>query len=104
MKITKFDSNHKINNVVRNAWRAIYNDYEVNSIWEAYKSPSMYKIRAWEWCQTDCRENDGHGLCITAWNTSKFTAAYFCYHHETAKQCLVVHTADNVYWCYVDEL
>lgn len=104
MRTTEFESNHKINVCVKNAYRAIVNGYAVDSIWKAYKRPSHYKINAWEWCRADCRENGGIGLCVTSWYTSKFTCAYFCKHHNTGKQCLVVHTADNVYWCFVSEL
>lgn len=104
MKTTQRENNHKINNCVRNAYRAIISDYAVNSIWQAYDRPSIYKVRAWEWCQTACKENNGYNLCITGWNCSKFTVAYFCSHHETGKECIIVHTADNVYWAFVDEL
>ena len=104
MTTTAFESNHKVNNCVRNAYRAINSGRAVNSIWQAYNRPSVYKVRAWEWCQTSCREDGGQWLYVTGWNNSKFTCAYFCGHHETGERCIVVHTADNVYWAFVDEL
>lgn len=104
MKTTTFENRHKVNNCVRNAYRAIINAHAVKSIWDAYRLPSVYKVRAWEWCKASCKDDDGNGLCITGWNTSKFTCAYFCGHHETGERCIIVHTADNVYWAFVDEL
>ena len=104
MKTTEFTGNHKVNNCVRNAYRAIICGCAVDSIWKAYERPSVLKVRAWEWCKADCRENDGCSIRITGWNTSKFTCAYFCSHHETGERCIVVHTADNVYWAFIDEL
>lgn len=104
MKTTQIRQYHKINNCVKNAYHSIMAMRAVENIWTAYKSPSIYKVRAWEWCIADCRENNGYGLCVTGWNTSKFTCAYFCKHYKTGERCIVVHTADNVYWCYVTEL
>lgn len=104
MKTTEFKGNHKVNNCVRNAYREIISGRAVDSIWQAYKRPSVYKVRAWEWCQTGCRDDGGQWLYVTGWNNSKFTCAYFCGHHETGEQCIVVHTADNIYWAFVGEL
>lgn len=104
MRTTEFESNHKINNCVRNAWRAIEHCRAVDNIFYAYNHPSVYKLRAWDWVKAACRDDEGYRVCITGWNSSKFTAAYFCSHHETNALCLVVHTADNVYWCFVSEL
>ena len=104
MRTTEFESNHKINNCVRNAWRAIVSGRAVNSIWQAYERPSVYKVRAWEWCKIACKEDGGDTPWVTGWNSSKFTCAYFCGHYETGERCLAVHTADNVYWCYVSEI
>lgn len=104
MKTSQFEGNHKINNCVRNAYRAIINGHAVENLWDAYERPSIYKVRAWEWCKVACRDDDGGGLCVTGWNCSKFTCAYFFGHHETGERCLAVHTAENVYWCYVSEL
>lgn len=101
---TQFESIHKVNNCVKNAYRSIIKGYAEDSVFRAYRQPSEYKIRAWEWCRASCREDSGYGLCVTGWNTSKFTCAYFCGHYETGERCLVVHTAENVYWCYVSEL
>ena len=104
MKTTQYEGNHKINNCVRNAYRAIELCRAVDNIYHAYTQPSIYKIRAWEWVKTACKEDGGYYAFITGWNCSKFTAGYFCPHHETGERCLVVHTADNVYWCFADEL
>ena len=104
MKTTESKCNHKINNCVRNAYRTIKNGQEVYNIYFAYARPSIYKIRAWEWVKTSCKEDGGYVACITGWNTSKFTAAYFCPHYETGERCLVVHTANNVYWAFAGEL
>ena len=104
MNTTVFESNHKVNNCVRNAYRAILLGYAVGNIWRAYKRPSVYKVRAWEWCQVSCQEDNGRCLFVTSWNSSKFTCAYFCNHHETGERCIVVRTADNIYWAFVDEL
>lgn len=104
MKTTQFNDNHKVNNCVKNAYRAILNGHAVPTIWASYGNPSIYKVRAWEWCKASCRDDSGHGLCVTGWNMAKFTCAYFCSHHETGEQCLIVRTADNIYWCYLSEL
>lgn len=104
MNTTSFKGNHKVNACVKNAYRAIVCGWAISSLWGAYKSPSIYKIRAWEWCEASCREDGGNGLCITGRNCSRFTCAYFCSHHETGERCIVVHTAENVYWAFVDEL
>lgn len=104
MRTTAFESNHKVNNCVRNAYRAIMSLRAVTSIWSAYTRPSARKIRAWEWCKAYCKEDGGVMLWVTGWNSSKFTCAYFCSHHETGERCIIVHTADNVYWAFVDEI
>lgn len=104
MKTTHYASNHKVNNCVKNAYRVIAQKIAFFDIWDAYKRPSHYKIRAWEWVKAACKEDGGHGICVTGANCSKFTAAYFCSHYETGEACIVVHTADNVYWAFVDEL
>ena len=104
MNITSFKSNHKVNACVKNAYRAILLGYAVGNIWRAYKRPNVYKVRAWEWCKACCKEDGGVMLWVTGWNNAKFTCAYFCSHHETGERCIVVHTADHVYWAFVDEL
>lgn len=104
MKTTEFEKNHKITLSVKNAYRAIIRGYAISSLWKAYKNPSIYKIRAWEWCKATCKEDGGCFIWITGVNCSTFTAAYFCSHHKTGERCIVVHTPNNVYWCYVTEL
>lgn len=48
----------------------------IRSIYEAYKSPSWAKERAWEYCEQLCKEKNGKNLIVCNFNTMVFSAGF----------------------------
>ena len=68
-----------------NPWRPLPTD-----IYEAYERPSVYKVRAWEYCKQLMNEYNGYGLAVTGHNCMAFSAGFIgyvdglkCYFHIT---------------------
>lgn len=53
-----------------------YNRSNVYTIWEAYKSPSYIKEKAYWAIRNEMNDLGGHGLKITGANSSFFSCAY----------------------------
>ena len=63
-----------------NAWKRS-DDYALESV---YKRFSVYKARAWRYCQEKQAELNGYGLKVITHNTTIFTAG-FEYYDEKAQ-------------------
>ena len=72
-------------------------------IYEAYKSPSVYKVRAWEYCKDLCRKLHGRDLRIVGWNSMKFSVAFRFNERGTGRECYAYITADYDRFCYAND-
>ena len=78
--------------------RNLYENYlraEDVTIWDAYGSPSVKKVRAYEHCVHKCLENNGGPWCIPTHNTFAYTFAYTF--HKDGVKWLHYETSCNVY-------
>ena len=65
------------------------------NIWQAYGSPSVYKVRAWNEIADLCREMNGYGLSVLGKNCMKYSAGFRAVVDGVEK--LFYFTADNSY-------
>lgn len=72
------------------AWYMAKRNTMPADIYEAYEKPSIYKVRAWEYCKSLMNEYKGYGLVITGKNCMAFSAGFIgyvdglkCYFHIT---------------------
>lgn len=59
--------------------RSAYNyalRYGYSDIYEAYKNPSVYKVRAWRYCEELCRKYNGYNLMISGRGCWTFSAVF----------------------------
>ena len=75
----------------------------VTDIYEAYKSPSIYKVRAWEYCKDLCKRLRGRDLRIVGRNCTKFSVAFRFNERGTGRECYAYITADYDRFCYADD-
>lgn len=71
------------------------NNYD--DIYKAYRSPSIYKVRAWEAIKADCADLKGWGLKVLGKNCMKYSAAFQYASPETGEIRLRYYTASNIY-------
>lgn len=50
--------------------------YHKNGIYSAYTRPSVYKVRAWEYCKELCRKLNGRGLMILGHGAQTFSVGF----------------------------
>ena len=63
-------------------------------IYEAYKTPSVYKVRAWERCKRLCAEMGGFDLAISAAGCQTFSVVFKYTDSETGELCCAYITRD----------
>ncbi len=59
--------------------RENYRYYKLSSdytLWDAYTAPSVNKRNAWGYCESLCKEKNGHGLKVVSHNSFVFTAGF----------------------------
>lgn len=64
---------------------------------DVYKSYSVSKMHAWEYCQRKCDSMNGRRLTVLSHNSSVFTAAFEYTHPDTGVLMLHVETYANSY-------
>lgn len=69
--------------------------YGVRGIYDAYKTPSVYKVRAWNDIRDMCARMGGTGLTVLGANCMKYSAAFKAV--EDGVEKLFYFTADNDY-------
>ena len=67
------------------------------SLDDVYKSYSVAKLHAWEYCQRICYEMNGRRLTVLSHNSNFFTAAFEYTHPDTGVLMLHVETYANCY-------
>lgn len=77
-----------------NQYENIYNPLTLNDV---YKSYSVEKLHAWEYCERKCFKMNGRRLTVLSWNTSVFTAAFEYTNPDTGVRMLHVETHANSY-------
>lgn len=76
-------------------------DYRPNyDIYEAYEKPSIYKVRAWNYCKEMCKALNGFNLRITGHNCMAFTVKFEFAHPENGALCTAWITKDYDRFCY----
>lgn len=69
-------------------------------IYEAYTKPSIYKVRAWEYCRNMCRDMGGHDLIISAAGCQTFSV---CFKFEAdGKPAYAYITRDYNRFCFAE--
>jgi len=68
-------------------------------IYEAYKNPSVYKVRAWERCKALCAEMGGFNLVISAAGVQTFSVVFTFTDEETGVVCYAYITRDYDRFC-----
>ena len=66
-------------------------------LYDVYKSFSVAKLQAWEYCKAKCSEMNGRNLTILSYNTTMFSAAFEYTHPDTGVLMLHVETHLNSY-------
>ena len=66
-------------------------------LYDVYKSFSVAKLLAWEYCKDKCSELNGRNLIVLSHNSSVFTAAFEYTHPDTGVLMLHVETYANSY-------
>jgi hypothetical protein len=64
---------------------------------DVYKSYSVAKLHAWEYCQRKCDSMNGRRLTVLSYNSFVFTAAFEYTHPDTGVLMLHVETNSNSY-------
>lgn len=64
---------------------------------DVYKSYSVAKLHAWEYCQRKCDKMNGRRLTVLSHNSNFFTAAFEYTHPDTRALMLHVETYANSY-------
>lgn len=77
-----------------NQYEHIYYPLTLNDV---YKSYSVAKFHAWEYCERKCFKMNGRGLTVLSYNSSAFTAAFEYTHPDTGVRMLHVETRVNSY-------
>lgn len=67
------------------------------SLYDAYKSFSVAKLLAWEYCKAKCSELNGSNLTVLSCSTSVFSAAFEYTNPNTGVRMLHVETHANSY-------
>jgi len=76
------------------SWK-VYHD-----IFDAYKSPSIYKVRAWRYCQELCRRMQGFDCIISAAGCQTFSVCFKYPDEITGEICYAYITRDYNRFCY----
>lgn len=71
-------------------------------IFEAYKNPSIYKIRAFEYCKELCAKMHGFDLIISAAGCQTFSVVFKFREKGTGKLCYAYITRDYNRFCYAE--
>ena len=71
-------------------------------IFEAYKNPSIYKIRAFENCKELCAKMHGFDLVISAAGCQTFSVCFKFRENGTRKLCYAYITRDYNRFCYAE--
>ena len=75
-----------------------------DDIYSAYKNPSVYKVRAWNWCKELCREMHGYDLIISAAGCMTFSVVFTFNERGTGRKCYAYITRDYNRFCYADDM
>ena len=75
-----------------------------DDIYSAYKKPSVYKVRAWNWCKELCREMHGYDLIITGASRFAFSVVFTFNERGTGRKCYAYITRDYNRFCYADDV
>ena len=71
-----------------------------HDIYEAYKNPSIYKVRAWNRCKDLCARMNGWGLTISAAGVQTFSVVFSYPDEVTGEICYAYITRDYDRFCY----
>lgn len=91
----------KIKNTTKKAQNMVSNydwytsRYGLVDIYHAYKTPSVYKVRAWDAIREMCYRMNGTGLTVLGHNCMKYSAAFKAVENGIEK--LFYFTADYDY-------
>lgn len=77
-----------------NKYERIYNPLTLDDV---YKSYSVSKALAWDYCKRKCEKMNGRRLTVLSCNSSFFTAAFEYTHPDTGVLMLHVETYANSY-------
>ena len=75
-----------------------------NDIYSAYKKPSVYKVRAWNYCKELCREMHGYDLIISAAGNQTFSVVFTFNERGTGRKCFAYITRDYNRFCYAEDM
>ena len=75
-----------------------------DDIYSAYKNPSVYKVRAWNWCKELCREMHGYDLIISAAGCQTFSVVFTFNERGTGRKCYAYITRDYNRFCYAEDV
>ena len=98
------NTTRKNQNYARTMAEYAYNNrrWTYNDIYDAYRTPSREKVRAWEYCKNACAEVGGYDLIISSKNIFRFSACFKFDDPETGALCYCYITADYDRYCYAD--
>ena len=91
--------------IARNAAEFAYSGRawkQFRDIYEAYKNPSIYKVRAWNYCKELCKEMHGFDLVISAAGVQTFSVVFKFKERGTGRLCYAYITRDYNRFCYAD--
>lgn len=71
----------------------------ITDIYDAYKNPSIYKIRAWNYCKEMCNKYGGYNLKINSYNCQSFTCTFEFVHPIDGNLCVAYLTRDYSRFC-----
>lgn len=74
----------------------------VTDIYGAYKTPSIYKVQAWEYCKDLCKRLRGRDLRIVGWNSMKFSVVFRFTDRTNGKEAVAYITRDYDRFAYAD--
>lgn len=86
---------------IQSAYKS-YKNSTMHTIFEAYGSPSAYKVGAYYDCLRECVEHDGYNFRIIGAGTQTFSCGY-CY-MDGDREAFVWITKDNTRFVYLDEI
>ena len=71
-------------------------------IYQAYKNPSIYKVRAWNYCKELCKRMHGFDIVIPAAGMQTFSVVFKFKERGTGRPCYAYITRYYSRFCYAD--
>lgn len=99
-RLYKITAPKRIESIINN-YNYSRTKYGYRNIWQAYKTCSYAKEKAYHYCEELCYAFDGYGLTVVSTNCFKFTVSFEFLHPVNGNVCLAYITDNGDYYVEV---